>query len=171
MNYKTIVNELFSRNRRQALFFGMGEVFFYSWVLFPLYYFAKITNPVIILTIMFLFFSKGYNSKEEAEEHFISSFFKKNWIEFSLGLIFGLVMRLWLAPDSLSYPALKGYFIMIALSSFLSSCIYSIFNHFEDYEERVPFAPLLFIGCILNYTSFLATIMHMVTQWNVLLYR
>jgi hypothetical protein len=184
VNHTTIINKLFLPTKRQALFKGIGKVILYSWVTFPLYYFLKstqipflvehlekITNPVIILTILFLFFSTGYKIKKEATSNFLVKFFKKNFLELAIGIVFGFVMRLWLAPHSLSYPALKRYIIMITLSSVISIYIHSTFNHFKNYQERVPFAPLLFIGCMLSYTPFLSTIMHMVIQWNVLLYR
>lgn len=183
INHNAIINDLFLPTKLQALFHGIGRAIFYSWALFPLYYllklvkipflpycFEKITSPVIVLTIMFLIFSGGYKIKKEAEKHFLIKFFKKNSIELAIGIIFGFLMRLWLAPDSLSYPALKRYFVIITLSSAISTCIHIIYNHFKNYQERFPFAPLLFIGCILSYSSFLPTLTHTMTRWNALRY-
>ena len=64
-------------------------------------------------------------------------------------------MRLWLSPNSLSFQALLRYIMVIMLSTTLSTCIHTTFNHFKDYHERVPFAPLLFLGCILRLYHFL----------------
>ena len=89
----------------------------------------------------------------------------------SFALIYGFSMRLWLSPDSLSLPTLTRYILMITLSVTISTCIHTTFNHFKDYHDRVPFAPLLFIGCALSYTPFLTRIVHLVTRWNVLFSR
>jgi hypothetical protein len=71
----------------------------------------------------------------------------------------------------LSFPALTRYFTMLTLSTTISICIRTTFDHFKDYHERVPFAPLLFMGCILSYTPFLTRLMYAATQWNVLISR
>ena len=171
INHSVIINDLFLPARRQALFLAIGTVIFNSWILFSFYYLARTTNPVIILTINYFSFIWGYDVKKEAKKHFISDFLKKNSISLLLGISFGLLMRLWFSPNSLSYPALTRYIFMTTLSVILSTCIHTTFNHFRNYHERVPFAPLLFMGCMLSYTPFLATLMHIVTQWNVLLSR
>jgi Flp pilus assembly protein protease CpaA len=171
INHKVIVNDLLLPLKRQALFYAIGTTIYISWTLYPVYYLARTTNPVIILTVLYLIFNWGYTVEKEVQKHYIIEFFKKKVILLSVGIAFGLIMRLWLSPNSLSYPAFTRFIIMITLSSVLSTCIHTTFNHFKDYQERVPFAPLLLMGCILSYTPFLTTLMHMVVQWNVLLYR
>ncbi len=165
INHNVIVNALFLPAKRQALFQAIMRISFFSCVLFPFYYLARITNPIIILTIMYIVFSWRY---DKVKTYYIIEFLKKNLIVFSIGFVFGLLMRLWLSPHSLSYSALTRYIIMVTLSTTISTCIYTTFNHFKDYQERVPFAPLLFIGCILSYTPFLQKLMLVVIQWNVL---
>ena len=50
INHKTIVNDLFSPEKREALFYGIVTIIFFSWISFPFYYLARITSSVIILT-------------------------------------------------------------------------------------------------------------------------
>ncbi len=164
INHNTIANDLFLPAKRQALFNGVMTIIFSSWILFPFYYLARIINPVIILTITYLIFNWGYFVKKEVKKHYIIESFKKNFIVLPVGIVFGFLMRLWLFPNSLSYPALSRYIIIITLSAIISTCIRTTFDHFKDYHERVPFAPLLFIGCVLSYTHFLTGLMQMVTR-------
>ena len=171
INRQMIARELSLPSKRQAQFKAIARVVFSSWILLPFYYVARITNTVIILTVSYLFFSWGYNSRKEAEKHYIINFFRKEWIELSIGIIFGFVMRLWLSPNSLSFPALARFLIMITLASGLSTCIFTAIGHLKEYRDRVPFAPLLFAGCMLSYTPFLTRLIHVVVQCNVLMYR
>jgi Flp pilus assembly protein protease CpaA len=176
INHKIIVNDLLLPAKREALLLGFMRVIYYSWILFPFYYLARITNPVIILTIIYLFFSWRYTKdfvhiEEEAGKDYILDFLKRFFIPLSLGFIAGFLMRFLLSPSSLSCPALTRYIVMMTLSTTLSICIHTTFNHFKDYHERVPFAPLLFMGCILSYTPFLTGLIQQVTRWNVLFSR
>lgn len=172
INHNEIITGLFSQTNRQALFKSIMCTLVYSWAIFPLQYFLKITSPVFFLTIMFLLFSWDYKIKKVAANDFIRKYFKKRFYEFSICIIFGLLMRLWLAPDSLTYSNLIRYIIMIILSITISTMIHSTLNHFKNYQDaRVPFAPLLFTGCILSYTPFLAWLTYELHQWKFLIYR
>ena len=170
INHNAITNDLFLPVKRRALFDAIVTVIFFSWILFPIYYLARITDPVIILTISYLIFNWGYSLKEVEKDYVVKNI-KRMFFPLSAGIIFGFLTRLWLSPDSLSFPALTRYTFRVALSAAVLTCIHTTFNHFKDYRERVPFAPLLFIGCILSYTPFLTKLIHVVTQWNVLLSR
>jgi Flp pilus assembly protein protease CpaA len=171
INHKVIANSLALPATRQALFKAIARIAGSSWVLFPFYYLAKITNPVIILAVSYLFFSWGYEIKKEAQKHYIIEFLKNDFIELFVVIVFGFSMRLWLYPNSLSYPALTRYIMMITLTVTLSSCLHTALGHLKEYRDRVPFAPLLFIGCALSYTPFLTQLTHMVARWNVLFSR
>ncbi|MBF0570996.1 MAG: prepilin peptidase [Candidatus Omnitrophica bacterium] len=171
INHKAIANDLLLPTKRQAMFEGFATVTFFSWILFPFYYLARITSPFIILTASYLFFNWGGKIKKEAKKHYIIEFCRKKFIKISIGIIFGFFVRLWLSPNSLSFPALTRYIMMILLSTTLSICINTIFDHFKNHHERVPFAPLLFMGCVLSYTPFLTKIMHLMARWNSLFAR
>jgi Flp pilus assembly protein protease CpaA len=168
INRSAIVNDLLLPEKRRNLSQAILRIIFFSWILFPLYYLARITNPVIILTILYLIFCWKY---DKVKTDSVLEFIKKNFIIFSVGILFGLLMRLWLSPNSLSYPALIKFILMLTLSTTLSTCIHTTFEHFKNYHDRVPFAPMLFAGCILSYTPFLTRLIKLMTQWNVLLSR
>lgn len=169
INHKVIANDLFLPAQRHALLLAIGRVIYSSWILFPFYYLARTTNPVIILTISYLCFSWGYNPKKDLKIHDVFS--KKECVEMAIGIAFGFFMRLWLFPNSLSCLALTRYIIMITVYTTLSICIHTTFNHFKNYHERVPFAPLLFTGCVLSFTPFLTGLMYIMTRWIVLFTR
>lgn len=160
INHQAIVRNMFSPERRRSLHMSILTVLFFSWILFPVFYCAQITNPLIILMIIFLLFSWRYNMRRE----FPIKFSTKDYTIFALGFIFGVLTRLLLSPDSLSFPTLMRHIIIITLSTAISICIHSIFNHLENYHDRVPFAPLLFMGCILSYTPFLTWIVHLMPK-------
>jgi Flp pilus assembly protein protease CpaA len=168
LHRKKIANDLFSPAKRFALYDAIGTVVFTSWLLFPIYYLARITDPVIILTISYLIFSWGYNLKNAKEYDFLKHV-KELAPQLLAGFIFGLLARLGLSPDSLSFPALTRYLARTILSVVMSTCIHTTFNHFKDYQHRVSFAPLLLIGCILSYTPFLTKLTQLVLRCNVLL--
>jgi Flp pilus assembly protein protease CpaA len=171
INHEIIAKDLFLPAKRQALFKAIVAVVLYSWILFPFYCLARNTNPIIILTISYFIFSWLYKIREEVKKYYIIKFFKKNFVGISLFIVFGFLMRLWLFPNSLSYPALTRFLIIITLSAAISTCIHTTFDHFKNYQERVPFAPLLFMGCVLSYTPFLTWLMHLMARWNILFSR
>jgi Flp pilus assembly protein protease CpaA len=94
-----------------------------------------------------------------AKQHFIADFFKNNFILLCAGILFGFLMRLRFFPNSLSWPILTLTILNIGLFSGLSACLQITFDCLEKYKDRIPFAPLLFIGCGLCYTPFLTWFM------------
>jgi Flp pilus assembly protein protease CpaA len=165
-HHNAIANDLLLPAKRRAIFDATGALIMSSWILFPLYYLAEVKDPFIMLTISYLFFNWGYSIKKEIKGDSIIKFLKKRILRLSIFFTFGLFMRLWLSPNSLSFLALTKYTIMIILFTTLSICIHTTFNHFKDYQERVSFAPLLFIGCLLSYTPLLTKLTHILLQWN-----
>jgi len=169
IHHKIILNDLLLPVKLNALAQAIVSMALLSWILFPVYYLARITNHVIILMITFLIFNSMYPSvKKEVNKNFLIDIFKRGFFKIILYTVLGFLLRLWLAPNYLSFPAITRFIMMITLSAVISTCIRTTFDHFKDYHERVPFAPLLFIGCLLSYTPFLTRLMHMVTKWNVL---
>jgi prepilin signal peptidase PulO-like enzyme (type II secretory pathway) len=159
---KTIIKELFSPAKLQALINGVGCAVCYSWIFFPFFYVLNLSSPIIISSFIFFIISSRYKiKKEEENKQFFKNLIKNVYLEAIGGFLIGYLSRLILAPNSLSFSALKQYFTLVTLSSMASLIIYSIFNHFKDYKERIPFAPLLFIGCLLSYTPFSTWITHL----------
>lgn len=129
---------------------------FFSWILFPLYYFtsnffAQIIHSAIIFQIITYII---YVSIRRIFKDMI----RLSYLTVCLGIVFGLLTRYWLNPQSLSWPALPVSILKISLFSALSSLIFVTQLEFKNYQDRVPFAPLLFMGCLLSYTPFLTWI-------------
>ena len=157
-----IMKGLFSTATLQAFFNGVVCAVFYSWVFFPFFYILRLTSPIVISSFIFLIVSSQYKVKKQQDnKNFFKNLIKNIYIEVIGGFIIGYLSRLLLAPNSLSFAALQYQIILITLSTITSLFIYSIFLHFKDYEERIPFAPLLFIGCMLSYTPFATWIAHL----------
>jgi len=171
INYKSIASDFLLPPKNKALFRGIMRIFCCSWISFPFYYFARISNSIIILAITYLFFIWGYGSVGKIKKHYMRKQFNiiLLTIILAIGMLWGFFMRLWLFPNSLSFPALTHYFLMLTLFTTISIFIHTTFNHFKDYKERIPFAPLFFIGCLLSYTPFLTKLMPLLARWNILL--
>lgn len=158
-NYNAIIIRLLSPKKNKFMFTYIQLTIFYSWILFPIYYFAGFIHfPAMSLVITYLIF------------YIVRHFLKKapvtrrtEYIGLGCGIALGFLMRLWLSPNSLSWPILPYSILKIWLFSALSACIYAMLDLFnKEYHSRVPFAPLLFIGCVLSYTPFLTWIIHLV---------
>ena len=164
---REIINDLWTPAKRDTLFHAISRIVFSSWILFPLYHFLKIKNPLIILVVSYLFFSWRYN---RASTYSFLEVLKNYYPIISVNLILGLLLNIWLCPNAFSLPAFLHYLMMIVLTTIASTCIHTAFDHFKNYDERVPFAPLLFLGCLLSYSPFLIKLMNLVNFWNNLLY-
>lgn len=152
-----ITNKLLSPQRLQDMVRAIAATLLFSWVLFPVYYFTKTTlNPIISLTVTYLIFNLAHRIVSNIRS------MKRNYTIEILGLIFGFLIRFWLAPNYLSGQALTYFILRTGLWSTVSAFIYTTLDHLEESRDRVPFAPLLFTGCVLCYTPFLTWIMHLV---------
>lgn len=167
-NRRAIVQSLLSPVKLRAMAQAAIRVVMFSWVLYPLLDLTHVTSPLVILTASYLIFSWGCAM---LQRYNMAQFFRINVLEISVGFLLGVALRWWLFPDSLSLFSLTRYMAMTALSIVLSTGIYTTFEHFKDYHQRVCFAPLLFLGCLLSYTPFLPGLMQGLSRWNVLLYR
>ncbi len=172
INYKGIAHHLFSIQKRYALFQASMQMFAYSWIIYPFYHLLQINNPFVILTVSYLIFNGNYYLKEafDIDKHYMLKFFKKASLKLIVCVILGVLLRLWVLPDSLSGPALRNYCIMIVFSSVTSVCIKTTLDFLKDYQQRIAFAPILFTGCVLSYTPFLKEAMQIVVRWKMLFY-
>ncbi|MDE1919918.1 MAG: prepilin peptidase [Candidatus Omnitrophica bacterium] len=170
INRGTIATQAFSPAKRRGLGSAMGTLIFYSWALFPIYYLARLTNPVVILFILYCFFNWGYSTREIKKDE-VAAHRKRFYLELLIVFLVGFLSRLWLAPDSLDGPSLLRYGLMIVFSCTVSVCIHTVLEHVKEYRDRVPFAPLLFLGCLLSYTPFLTYLTRLLVRWNIFFYR
>ena len=148
-----MVNTLLSQ---ENIFSATRITIGFSWILFPVYYFAKFIHfPAVSLIITYLIYNLA--------THFLKNI-KATYFIVGGGIIFGLLMRVWLSPYSLSWPALPYSILKIGLFSVLSAFIYASLKLLKECHDRIPFAPLLFIGCVLSYTPFLTWIIQLFRQ-------
>lgn len=148
-NYNAMINELLPPKKRKDLVRNIGTTVYLSWIIFPVYYFTStIHNPIVSLMITYLIFN-------------FAPHLAKNYIIEILGIIFGFLIRFWLAPDYLSWQALIHFILRAGLWSTVSAFVHTLLGHFRKYHDRVPFAPLLFLGCVLSYTPFLTWVTHL----------
>ena len=123
-----------------------------SWGLFPLYHFAIIAlkwhvhSAIVSLVITYgiFYLTDRFIKKIEA-----------NYIIYILVIASGLFMRFWLTPQPISWADLAISTSRILFFILLSAYIQFINKHIKKYKDRIPFAPMLLIGCILSYTPFI----------------
>jgi len=134
-----------------------GRTVLISWAFFPVYYaaifhFSKFVNAsIIFMTVtLLILFSVRFFLEKILENQFV----------LAGGFILGFLMRLWLEPHSLSCPVLPYSVLKIVIYCAISVFIYGTFDHLKENRDRIPFAPLLLVGCVLSYTPFLTWIMH-----------
>lgn len=131
----------------------------FSWILFPVYFFMnKYFAGIIHTTILFQIVTYVIYV---TTRRLLKDIVRLNYATVGIGIAFGILMRIWLNPHSLSWPELPVSILRIALFAALSALIFVTQLEFKTYQDRVPFAPLLFIGCLLSYTPFLGWIKHL----------
>ncbi len=168
VNYRNLKADLLSLPKRKALFESMMQMTIYSWILLPLFNILKIVNPVIIFTILYIIFNHSYSFKKKVPQHYIFGYFKRIFFRLCVAVLLGVLLRCWLSPQSLTLLSIIRYILMITLSCLCSVILKTTFDYFKDYQDRVPFAPLLLIGCLLSYTPFLKDVIHVMSLRNLL---
>ncbi len=158
LNYKAILRKITSPDQRKPLLTAIGITCFYSWIFFPLYYFAgfiRIPALSMLITYFIFYIVRRYIKKAPITR-------QTQNILIGCGIALGFLMRFWLSPSSLSWPILGYSILKIVVFSTLAAGIYIVIDFFsKQYHDRVAFAPLLFIGCVLSYTPFITWIMHL----------
>jgi len=170
INRQVIAHDLSSPSTLEALLRGTTRLIMVSWIMFPFYYLAIITNPILILLIMYLSFSWRITKDKNVGRHYVAEFLQRNRILLPACLLLGLLMRMLLSPASLLPMGLIRFGLISLGSVLISLCIQTTFNHFKNYHERVPFAPILLMGFILSYTPFLVVLRGLLGRWNIMLY-
>ncbi|MDP2653394.1 MAG: hypothetical protein Q8Q08_05115 [Candidatus Omnitrophota bacterium] len=142
---------------------AVGVTALLSWAFFPVFHFAGALHTAIAPFLITFFIFYLY--------HFIKKTIPVNYFTVGGVIAFGAIMRLWLSPSSLSWPVLPYSILKITLFTLLSANLYIAIENLKEKQDRVPFAPLLFMGCMLSYSSFLINIVHSMERWNGLLFR
>ncbi len=166
---KKILKTLYQTKKN--LFGGTVRIIFFSWVMFPLYhqlsqYIPDMVNIIFVIAYIYIFIGfKFFNSHYDFD-----IYIKKYGLVFLIGLIFGLLVRIWFYPHALNPEAFGHSMIKTLTSILISAALYTSISLLKDYRDRVPFAPLMFIGCLLSYSPFLSSVIRLMSQWNNLFY-
>lgn len=143
-----------------TLFRTVRITILYSWGLFPLYYFgAKWHLPAFVLLTTFVVFNVAHHvfQKMDMEHHALYALR-------AVVILTGFFTRLWMDPHSLTPTVLIISLLKITAYSTFFTLLYRSLEFFKQRHERIAFAPLLFTGCVLSYTPFLALILHSTTR-------
>ncbi len=139
-------------NKRWDMMVTIRSTIIFSWVVFPFYHLAHVFQiPVISLAMTYIIFYLCHRFLLQSPKNFLLA---------AILIGAGFLERLWLNPESLFWPALPLSIFKICFFSILSACIYTILGHLKEYQDRIAFAPVLFMGCMLSYTPFLTWVMH-----------
>ncbi len=134
----------------------------FSWLAYPILYLTTerlattVGNTIIAPLTTYIIFLITHR--------YLNKLMKINDLTIVCGLAFGFLMRLMINPISLSWPILPYSILKIVFFAFLSSLLYPTQSNLKQYQDRVPFSPLLFIGCLLSYTPFLAWVRQLMTR-------
>lgn len=144
-NRNFILRILLSSNTYVGFSGGIGAIFLFTWLFFPLFHLTKLSSPLIYLTLSCVIYQWGYSTEPVKKP-------AKLWVESILLFIAGLCMRLWLSPESLTYAALARYILKNLVFSLVAVWIHKLITQLKDAKDRIPFAPALFFGCMLSTT-------------------
>ncbi|MBF0504778.1 MAG: hypothetical protein HQL14_06720 [Candidatus Omnitrophica bacterium] len=122
-----------------------------SWMVFPLFHAFRLTQYGIFsfLVIYIINISLGLKiSRLIDHKLFILTVFAA-----------GLFLRYEFLPGFFLWKNILFYFSHVLIYSAFSFILYRGTRYLSKSNDRVPFAPLLFMGCLLSYTPFLGWIM------------
>lgn len=158
--FKATQNDKFIPQGLKKPFEAAKLTILFSWISFPFLHLttkhlANTFDATIIapLTTYFIFL---------ITHRCLDKFIRISDFTIISGFVFGFLMRLLLNPISLSWPVLPYSILKIGHFSFLSSLLHPTKSNFKEHQDRVPFSPLLFIGCLLSYSPFLTWIRQLI---------
>ncbi len=150
---KRLAENLFAPQNAKRVINVIGSTILISWIISPAAFWIKQAgNPIILALFTMLIFRLAFKIPER---------FLKNPI-YVLGAVFmAFLLRFYLIPSSLSFTYLSHTLFYSIFFCGISTCFYAVLRDSQMFQERVPFAPMLFCGCLLSYTSFLKIISHL----------
>lgn len=146
-HFRGISKAVCSLKTLQNLIYSFEITTVISWAIFPLFGFFKIPsgNPLVICLIFFIY--RAVFTLNPSGKLF-------RWFVFTFA--FGGLLLQFFSPYTVFSGDSAGKFFlrMIPLTIF-SQIIHEMSEHMKEIKSRVPFAPFLFIGCLLCYGPFL----------------
>jgi Flp pilus assembly protein protease CpaA len=143
-----LLKDIISTNTSYNLLRSFLIIISLSWITSPLLTMLKIHNHVLLSIIMIYIFSSLIN-------RFARSL-KRYPLAAAAIFIAGLYLRLCFAPEFFTFKNILVFFINTFAYSLAFLVLNRTITNTKDSQDRVPFAPFLFMGCLLSYTPFLS---------------
>jgi Flp pilus assembly protein protease CpaA len=141
------IQSLFCQGSARTLIFSFLVTLTLSWVMFPLIEITGITRYIfpsfVLINILFLALRKWLKMIQP--------------YPFLLIFIFaiGLLTRLYLSPQFFSSGQILRYAQTVLIYSLSFHALTRLIPFIRAQEQRIPFSPFLFLGCLLSYTPVL----------------
>jgi len=147
-----IVRDIFKPGALSRLLPPILTAFCVTWMVFPLCHSLGLgQGSAVTFLISYLFMLLVYRLKAILEH---------NKVLFVIVFLSGLVLRYKFSPGFFHWPNLFAYFGVVLAYTAAGILLFQGSQHMKHSETRIPFAPLLFLGCLLSYTPYLSFMMH-----------
>ncbi len=146
-HFRDIFRAVCSLKTVQNLIYSFEITTVISWAIFPLFGFFRIPsgNPLVICIIFFIY--RGVFALNPS-----GKLFKCFVYTFALG---GLLFQFFSSYTIFSADAAGRFLLRMIPLTIFSQIVNELSEHMKEIKSRVPFAPFLFIGCLLCYGPFL----------------
>lgn len=151
VNPKAVIENIFKALKRYHLHKAIGATFKISWVIFPLFRACGLAQYGV-LSFLGIYLISIYASAE------LKKLIVHNKFLTVAALVGGLLLHVKFLPDILLWKNFLFYLCIVVVYPVLMFILSSGINFINKSPERVPFAPFLFLGCLLSYTPFLTLI-------------
>jgi Flp pilus assembly protein protease CpaA len=153
---ENLVEDVFSRKFFNSLGFSFLMTLTLSWTIFPLLSMTRIDHyPFLSFLLCYTLFFLLYSFTPALKQYPIL-----------IILLFaaGLFLRLEVSPEFFTPGNLIRYIQTLIAYSLIYHFLRKFTARINADKERVPFAPFLFIGCLLSYTPFLEWMMKVLAR-------
>lgn len=150
-NPKLVTENILNKGTPLMLMDAMLRIFCVSWIIFPLFLAFGLTK------YGFLSFLSIYLINFSLRKQISGLIYNKAFVV----AVFagGLFLRFKFSPGFFLWKNSLLYLSTVIIYSFFSIILYKETMYIAKSKDRVPFAPLLFLGCLSSYTPLLLWIM------------
>ena len=149
---KLITENILKAGMLSNIFKAMLQMLCVSWIIFPLLYVCG------LMKYGFFSFLSIYLINISFREQ-IGKRLMYNKIFAVTVFACGLFLRYKFSPGFFSWQNFLSYLSTVIVYTLFSLILFRETKYIVKSNERIPFAPLLFLGCLLSYTPFLWRIM------------
>lgn len=149
---QSVIGNIFEALKRYHLHKAIWATFKISWVMFPLLRACGFAQYGI-LSFLGIYLISIYASAE------LKKVIVHNKFLTVAVLVSGLLLHIQFLPEILLWKNFLSYVWIVVVYPVFMFILSSAIKFMNKSPERVPFAPFLFLGCLLSYTPFLALMM------------